>query len=207
VSTSWIPQWNKIVSPKPHAVTETGYYNCPTCFGNGLSERASGKYYSRLWFEYFNRGIWRTNAYELIDQGVSRSNREMNWGLLRHDGSPKPQFTATKNIIALLSDPGPSFAPGQLAYTLSNASSATHRTLLQKRDGRFYLALWQTVSVWNIKSDADISTPRIVPSPSRSHPRRHCGSTARSRARGRSSRQAGPAHYRPGARRGRHRRD
>jgi hypothetical protein len=159
VSNSWIPQWRKIVGTKPLAVTETGYHNCPTCFGNGVSERASGKYYSRLWFEYFNRGIVRTNAYELIDQGVSTSDREMNWGLLRNDGTPKPQFTATKNLIALLRDDrGGSCSPGSLDYTLSgDLTTQVHHTLLQKCDGRFYLALWQEVSVWNTSSKSDVS--------------------------------------------------
>jgi hypothetical protein len=158
VSNSWIPQWRKIAGTKPLAVTETGYHNCPTCFGNGVSERASGKYYSRLWFEYFNRGIVRTNAYELIDQGISTTDREKNWGLLRNDGSPKPQFTATKNLITLLSDQGASCSAGSLEYTLSgDLSSQVHHTLLQKCDGRFYLALWQEVSVWNTSSKSDVS--------------------------------------------------
>jgi hypothetical protein len=159
VSNSWIPQWRKIAGTKPLAVTETGYHNCPTCFGNGVSERASGKYYSRLWFEYFNRGVVRTNAYELIDQGISSTDREKNWGLLRNDGSPKPQFTATKNLIALLDgEQGASCSPGRLDYTLSgDMTAAVHHTLLQKCDGRFYLALWQEVSVWNTSSKSDVS--------------------------------------------------
>jgi hypothetical protein len=158
VSNSWIPQWRKIAGTKPLAVTETGYHNCPTCFGNGVSERASGKYYSRLWFEYFNRGVVRTNAYELIDQGISTSDREKNWGLLRNDGTPKPQFTATKNLITLLQDRGSSCSPGSLEYTLSgDLTTQVHHTLLQKCDGRFYLALWQEVSVWNTSSKADVS--------------------------------------------------
>jgi hypothetical protein len=159
VSNSWIPQWRKIAGTKPLAVTETGYHNCPTCFGNGVSERASGKYYSRLWFEYFNRGVVRTNAYELIDQGISTSDREKNWGLLRNDGSPKPQFTATKNLITLLRDNGgSSCSPGSLEYTLSGDLTAqVHHTLLQKCDGRFYLAMWQEVSVWNTSSKSDVS--------------------------------------------------
>ncbi|HET7241393.1 MAG TPA: hypothetical protein VFI77_09545, partial [Gemmatimonadales bacterium] len=36
-------------------------------------------------------------------------------------------------------------------------SSQVHHTLLQKCDGRFYLALWQEVSVWNTSSKSDIS--------------------------------------------------
>jgi hypothetical protein len=34
-----------------------------------------------------------------------------------------------------------------------------HSTLLQKRDGRFYLALWQELLSWNHKTKSDISVP------------------------------------------------
>ena len=34
-----------------------------------------------------------------------------------------------------------------------------HSTLLQKRDGRFYLALWQELLSWNVKTKSDISVP------------------------------------------------
>lgn len=158
VSASWVPQWDKIDGGKPDYATETGYHSCPTCTnGVGVSEQAQGKYAGRLWFEYWNRHIQRTNWYELIDEGVSTTDREKNWGLLRNDGSPKPAFTVTRNLVALLADPGPAFAPGRLDYALGNASAATHQTLLQKRDGRFYLVLWQEVSVWNVTSKADVA--------------------------------------------------
>lgn len=154
---TWLAQWNKIDGGKPDFVTETGYHTCPTCSGIGVSEKAQGKYAGRLWFEYWNRGIQRTNWYELIDQGVSATDREKNWGLLRNDGSPKPAFTVTRNLVAALSDTGPAFAPGRLDYAIGNASTAIHHTLLQKRDGRFYLALWQEVPVWNASAKADIA--------------------------------------------------
>src|SRR5262245_62694832 len=53
ILNSWIPQWDKVAAPKPHWATETGYHNCLKCTTSGVSERASGKYYSRLWFEFF----------------------------------------------------------------------------------------------------------------------------------------------------------
>jgi hypothetical protein len=159
VSQGWIPNWTQVASPKPLVATETGYHNSLSWTGGNppISERGAGKYYSRLFFEYFNRGVRRTNAYELIDEGTS-SNREHHFGLLRNNGSPKPAFTAIKNIIALLKDPGSSFAPGRLSYGLSGALSTTHRTVLQKRDGRFYLVLWQEISVWDRSSKRDLTT-------------------------------------------------
>jgi hypothetical protein len=157
---SWTSQWNKIDGGKPDYVTEAGYHTCPTCTnGIGVSLKAQAKYAGRLWFEYWNKGIVRTTWYELIDQGVSTTTRETNWGLLKYDGTPKPSFIATKNIIALLRDPGASFSPAKLDFTLTNTTTAVHSTLLQKRDGRFYLALWQELLSWNVKTRSDISVP------------------------------------------------
>jgi hypothetical protein len=160
VSSTWIPKWKEVAGSKPLVVTETGYHTCPTCTnGNGVSLLAQSKYLGRLVFEYFNRDVRRTNIYELIDQGVSTTDREKNWGLIKNDGSIKPAFTTLKNIIALLEDPGSTFPPGRLSYSLSGALPTTHQTLLQKRSGKFYLVLWQEVSVWNVSSKSDIRNP------------------------------------------------
>jgi hypothetical protein len=156
--TAWFPKWKTISGGKPVVATETGYHSCPTCGpGVGVTQLAQGKYWSRMWFEYFNGPVFRTNAYELIDEGVSTTDREMNWGLLKNDGTPKESFTATKNIIALLADPGAAFAAGQLSYSLSTNPSSLHHTLVQKRDGRFYLALWQEVDSYNESTKKDIN--------------------------------------------------
>ncbi len=157
VSAKWVPQWNKIDGGKPDFVTETGYHTCPSCTGIGVSELAQGKLTGRLWFEYWNAGILRTNFYELLDES-DKAGREAHWGMLRSDGTPKPAFTVTKNLIALLSDAGSSLAPGRLAFTLTGPQ-AVHQTLLQKRDGHFYLVLWQEVPVWNANAKTDIANP------------------------------------------------
>lgn len=154
-----ISNFRLIAGSKPLIATETGYHNAVNATSGqpGVSERASGKYYSRLFFEYFNAGVARTYAYDLINDGTASTNAEHNFGLLRYDGSPKPQFTAIKNIIALLKDPGSSFPAGQLNYSLSGSLNNVHRTLLQKRDGRFYLVLWQEVSSFNLSSKSDVN--------------------------------------------------
>lgn len=154
---NWITNFTKVASPKPLMVTETGYHNCIPCPSAGLSYAAHGKYIPRLYFEYWNRDVKRTHVYEFMDEGSSNQNtREDNWGLLRRDGIPKPAYTALKNLIALLTDPGPSFAPGKLDYSLSGALATTHTTLLQKRDGRFYLVLWREVKSWDAASKQDV---------------------------------------------------
>lgn len=132
---------------KPMTATETGYHNAVNSERSPhrpVSERAAGKYVPRLLLEYFNRGYVRTYLHELVDawQDDSRSNEHGNFGLLRNDGSEKPAYRALQSLLGLLADPGSSFAPDDLGYRLSGDTERVHSTLLQKRDGRFFLALW-----------------------------------------------------------------
>jgi len=152
---------------KPMAATETGYFTGTD--NKAISEKVHGKYMPRLFLEYFRKGIVRTCSYELVDEGKDLGWMEANFGLLRNDVSPKPAYTALKNLINLFQDRGPSFTPGSLNYTLAvnpppayNRKEYVHDLLLQKRDGSFYLALWHEIS------NADISrkpTREIAPPP------------------------------------------
>lgn len=151
--------WAKQICPnKPVMATETGYYtavdNLRDPWHTPVSEKVGGRYINRLLFDYFNRGIRRTYLYELIDQG-SDDDRESRFGLIRENGSPKLAFTAVKNTIALLQDPGASFIPNALYYTIQSPSSVK-RTVLQKRDGRFYMVLWNDVVSYNASRKKDI---------------------------------------------------
>lgn len=161
VNNSFIPNWNTLVGPKRLWVTETGYHTCiPNCpNGTGVSELAQAKYTGRIYFEYWNAGIERTNIYELMDEGPANdmSTREDHWGLVRFDNTVKPSFTTVKSIIALLADPGVSFAAGKLDYHLTNALTTTHTTLLQKRDGRFFLVIWQDLKTYDPNAEVDIT--------------------------------------------------
>lgn len=142
---------------KPIWATETGYTNAlnwtPAGAGENkpISEAAAGVYYPRLLLEYFAHGLVRTYPYELLDDAPDPEldDRESNFGLLRNDLSPKPAFTAVRNLLHLLADPGPSFAPGSLDYTLADSGTQLHSELLEKRDGTFYLALWRWKAIWN----------------------------------------------------------
>ena len=131
---------------QPFVVTETGYATWPG--GSDVSVASAGNYYSRLFFEWFNQGAVRVSVYELLDDTASAGN-DANFGLLYSDGTPKPAFTAIANEIALLTDPGSAFTPGNLNYSITNNSgfSVSH-TLLQKRNGVYYLALWEPYN-WN----------------------------------------------------------
>ena len=154
----------------PIMATETGYYTYPDN-SQGISQLAFSKYVPRVFLEYFRRGIARTYIYDLIDDW-SATNPDLNnltpqshFGLVQVSGpgpnvtaTPKVAYTALKNWIALLGDPGASFIPGSLNYSLSGTNQSVLRhLLLQKRDGSYWLAFWQDVSVFNTSTSTDLS--------------------------------------------------
>jgi hypothetical protein len=141
-------------------VTETGYHTGGSGSDRPITISQHGKWIPRLLLQYFNRGISRSYLYELLDQCPPSTNRECSFGLVYYNGSPKPAFTALKNLIALTKDPGSSFAPGRLAYTLVGAPSSLKHTLLQKRDGRFYLVLWNEVGETSATVPVTLTFPK-----------------------------------------------
>ncbi len=162
-------------APKPMACSESGY----STFVNGQTEAVQAKYIPRLFCEYFRQGIARTYLYEFLDAFDNKNDRDSNFGLLRHDLSPKPSYDAVKNLIALLSDRGKDFAPGALDYTLTvspvmgykepgsgqvvnyDRTRYVHHLLLQKREGPFYLLLWHEIS----DEDGGVNPHRVVTPP------------------------------------------
>ena len=61
------------------------------------------------------------------------------------DGSPKQSYTAIQNLITILSDKGSAFTAGSLSYSLAGDTSHVQHTLLAKRNGHYFLALWLNV--------------------------------------------------------------
>lgn len=153
-------EWMQPMSPgRRFVVTETGYHNALqwTLDHPAVSEYAASHYVGRLFLEYFAAGYPRTYLQELIDAGPDNlTNRESSFGLLRNDGTPKPAYTALKNMITLLKDKGPGFVPGSLSYTLSGDQTNLKTLLLQKRNGTFYLAMWQAGPAYDLATKKDI---------------------------------------------------
>ncbi|CAF1545567.1 unnamed protein product [Adineta ricciae] len=133
-------------SRKPIQATETGH----TTFTDlgGVSEEADGKYTLRILAEFFRRGIYRSYKYEFIDQSLP--DREGFFGLLRNNLTEKPSFRALKNLISLLNDKGSAFTPASLNYTLTGNLANVRQLLFQKRNGDFYLMVWNEVSSWDV---------------------------------------------------------
>jgi len=115
----------------------------------------------RLFAEYFNRGIARTYTYELADEGTNSSDREQDFGLMHYDLTPKPAYSAMKNLITLIKEPGANFIPGSLNYTLSGSTSGVDHLLMEKSDGTFYLLLWHEISVYSTTNGTDITNPDV----------------------------------------------
>lgn len=160
-SVTW--SLNSLASPvsgsKPVIATETGYHNSINTLHDhrGTDAAIVGRYMPRLFLYHFNRGIVRSYPYELIDERNDTTDPEASFGLLQSDGTPKPAFTSTKNLISALKDPGVSFAAGTLDFTLTGGSSDLQHTLLQKRDGTWYVALWRGLPSWNADTLSTIS--------------------------------------------------
>ncbi len=166
------PEWNlskrlslatEMSGSKPVMATETGYHNAVGYQGDHrpTSEAAEAVYLPRLFLEYYRRGVVRTFSYELLDEfpDPGTDEPESNFGLLRNDLSPKPAFTALSNLIAICSDPGSSFTPGRLDYSVSGDQTELRQLLLQKSDGSYYLALWRATSVWDNSAMRALSAP------------------------------------------------
>ncbi|MBW3623292.1 MAG: hypothetical protein KY468_07775 [Armatimonadetes bacterium] len=152
----------KVSSDKPIWATETGYHNAmkqKPGGHNAAPEAAAGKYGPRLVAEYFRRGIGRAYFYEFLDEGTNPAEQEHNFGLVRHDLSEKPIYTALKATIDLLKDPGKPFNPRPLDYALEGDLTDVRQVLLQKRNGRHYLLLWQEVPSYDVNTRTVLNPP------------------------------------------------
>lgn len=136
---------------KPLVATEWGWSgdlwpeDKAGCGCQVIPEASRAKYYTRNLFENFNAGLVRSFLYSMNSHGDYH---------LRDGGNLRPSGQAISDIITLTEDRGAAFTPGSLNYSLSVASGMStvddrdmrndeiHRTLLQKRDGKFLLILW-----------------------------------------------------------------
>lgn len=138
--------------------TESGYSTTGGPISTSwVSEQAQATYLPRLLLENFDRGIARTYLYELIDLDPAGTAVNHGYGLWRARrtasgigvGAAKPAASAlarTHEVIGDLGGTRPALTPIELAITVegrSVTSSQLRRTLLQRADGSYVLALWQ----------------------------------------------------------------
>jgi hypothetical protein len=162
----YMPYSRLLTANDPLWTTEMGYHNNTHYLSDneqqGVSQRASAIYLPIAFLSGIHAGVLRTFSYELIDEAPDpplascttnddpmRCTGEGYYGLLNHDGTPKPAYTALKNLIAILREPGRlDFQPGSLAINFAGAPSTMRYTLLEKSNGDFYLAIWNDVPVY-----------------------------------------------------------
>jgi hypothetical protein len=153
-----LQRYRSLAGNKGLWVTENGYKMSGSVNGfPAVTERAAAKYLLRSFLVHMKHDVSRYYIYQLI-------NDREDFGLLNVDGSSRLQYTAVKNFIGMFKDPGASFTPGTLDYSLSGDTSKIERILFQKRNGRFYLVLWQGVPSSSGTSD---STMRDIEPPPR----------------------------------------
>ncbi len=140
----WLDMAQEDAPNVPVNITETGYVMVPEPQSYNISLATGASYIPRSVLLTFMAGVQRTYVYELLDEVSSPG-----YGLIDSNMNPKPAFLALQNLIANLSDQGPAFTPGQLAYTLTGGDSTLKQILFQKRDGSFWLVLWLEQSSWD----------------------------------------------------------
>ncbi len=147
---------------KPFISSECGYHSALADSANhwGTPPDVLTKYLPAMFLYHYEYGIVRSFAYELMDQFDNPSSHEANFGLLDSKGQPKASFVALKNVIALLADPGAPFQPEALDWSLKGDTQDVQVTLLQKRNGDFYLAFWLGKPLWQ-----PLDQVRLTPAP------------------------------------------
>jgi len=133
--------YNMVSGSKPAYATETGYQNPnPGHRNTPVTERSCAKYTPRAIFYYIKKGLKSYYQYEMIN-----SNEEENFGLINDDASPRLHYIAMQNLISLFKDPGGTFSPCTLDYTITGETSNIYHSLFQKHDGTFLIVIWQGV--------------------------------------------------------------
>lgn len=127
----------------PVLVTECGYTTPP---GGRVSAEAAGKYIPRLLLQNLAAGVERTFVYELMNSGTDVNDTESNYGLTLWDTRPKPAYASTRNLLALLADPGPAFTPEPVLVTVVDAPETVKGVVFQRRDRSYQVALWDAVA-------------------------------------------------------------
>jgi hypothetical protein len=134
-------------------ITESGWSNAMQATDNSpnVTEDVSSRYIGRLFFETMLHNWPRTYVYELLDEQAdpAMTSTQQHFGLFRNDYSAKPAATVVANLITLMSDKGGVVTEIPLSYTLGTTSTNVHHLLFQKRNGSYWLALWQEVSDWS----------------------------------------------------------
>jgi hypothetical protein len=141
----------------PLVITEFGYFSMPQAgwYMLGVNEATQAKGILNVYMDAAAAGVKRLYIYELLDQKPDPDNKngEMHYGLFRNDNSPKTAANAIHNLTTILNASSAhranTAARDTLTYTLRDMPASANSLLLQKKDGRFVLALWNETLIWD----------------------------------------------------------
>ena len=151
----------------PLVITEFGYFSMPQAgwYMLGVDEPTQAKGVLNGYMDAATAGVKRTYVYELLDEKPDPQSKsgEMHYGLFRNDNSPKQVAHAIRNLTSILNTSTARranvAARGTLTYTLSEMPVSGNSLLLQKKDGRFVLALWNETPIWNRATGTPTTSP------------------------------------------------
>ena len=166
-----------IPGPYPKVITETGNFSLPPGWPAGkpwweagtylgVDETTQAKGILNTYLDAMAQGVSRTYVYELLDQkpDLAGTNSFLHYGLFRFDHAPKPAATAIHALVSILSAGPPVNGAGRDRLDYDAALPATAGSLLlQKADGVFVLALWNTIPfwAWDATSSHAVSAPPL----------------------------------------------
>lgn len=146
------------IGGKPVISTETGWWDDPAVRDFAPPDIV-GRYMPRMLLEQFRKGIARTYVYELVDYPKGGAQLWSGYGLLTRDGARKPAYFAMSGLLTLLADPGPAFSVHPISYTVDGAGADVRHMMFQKRDGRYFLAIWIERSGWDVNARQRLAVP------------------------------------------------
>jgi PKD repeat protein len=155
----------KIMTPNdPVFVTEYGYTSFPPGGSDPdvwypITEYSQAKYLGRYLGEFFiHPDVERSFLYQIIDEKPFEQVPDKAKGLLRNDFTKRPAYFAYKNTIALLDEePWPSNEdPISLDFDLTGDLTDVHYFLVQKKNGTYYLVIWQEVVSYDRNTRTDL---------------------------------------------------
>jgi len=146
--------------------TETGFHTATdSTAGNGVQPYVSEKAQTVLEVQQvlanYSNGVDRSYIYELMDEGDDNAQAEDRFGLAHADGSPKPVFTALKQLLATVATGGPSGTAdaAPVSVDVTGGSDVTTSVVLPRADGSTVVAIWEASPVWDRDTSRDLDVP------------------------------------------------
>ncbi len=162
---SWI---GRVAGSKSDVATEFGFWTgdfAPLPDQQpGIDESGAAVYTLRQYLEHLAQGVDKNYAYELVDESISSSDPDQNFGMFHTDWTPKPAATALTNLTQRIGSGAPAqTSPLHFAFDPTDPTEDLRYLTIEKPDGRYALVLWRTASVWDRNSRQELTvTPNTI---------------------------------------------